>query len=124
MIANQFELAAEELAKSQLNELDKIKLETELVKARIEQVRKAIARRKSLQGLANLGLTEAVAEAETVDEPIMAELKQYTDDLAKLTEKLLEKDPDSIDRGSIAVICGNYINQGNAGRAKKIVKHG
>jgi len=124
--ANQFDDAEEELAHIPTDDPNTIKLNLALVRAKITQVRRAIAqkqREKSsdviLPGLP--GEEKEGVESPGADELMTVELSGYLNVLAELVGKLLEIEPNSVGAASIVAVCNNYIREGKTSEAKDLV---
>jgi len=119
--AGQFDEVEKELAEAEPDDPNTIKLKVALVQAKIEQVQRAIVRKEAQQGLDTIVQGLSGAEEEGADELETIELKGYWDALAGLVQKLLEKDADSVEDVSIAVVCSYYIAEGKTSQAKDLV---
>ena len=121
--ANQFDQAEEHLAKRRDLNPDApnlIRLDLDLVRARIGRVQNAITRRqyKGLQGL----LVAKEPNAPTSDdELIRAELDNYINAAAELFQKLFDVRPDALTDSDISNLCNTYISQNKIAQAKDFI---
>lgn len=131
--ARQFDEAEKELAgRPEPDDPNTIKLNIALVRAKILQIKRTLARKQVDEGSDWLSDTEktgaglatrrgeAGALPETSGESMAAELQGHLDVLIELTEKLLPIDTNAVE-GSMAVICNNYIAAGKIEQALAIV---
>ena len=137
--AQQFDKAEEELAKGLLDDPKTIRLGVALLRAKIRQVRMAIARkqREESSGIISQGVSGVEKEGveldserdeehlrtslEGADELMRAELKGYNDALAGLVDKLLAVEPNSLTGATVAIVCANYIAEGKMSEASDLV---
>jgi tetratricopeptide (TPR) repeat protein len=123
---NQGSEAEEELAKLDPADADTIKLNLALIEAKIRQIRTAIARKETQEGV-SLILEETKAEEEEDTgsaaslKLMTAELSNYTQRRAELVRKLLLKEPNSVSTSSITTVCRDYVAQGQTSEAKDLV---
>jgi tetratricopeptide (TPR) repeat protein len=125
--AKQFDDAAEELAnRPDANSLGTVKLNLELVQAKIHQTLIAIAQ-KQMQERPGIFVQpvkvpgEATAEPEASMEVMRSELKSYRQREAALVRKLLSVEPNSVEAGSVITVCRNYIEGGRKSEAGDMV---
>lgn len=118
--AKQFNEAEEELAKKQPDDPNTIKLNLELVQAKIEQLQRAIGRKKMDEDLGVIAPTASSVEKEGVESQT-AELKSYNLLSAKLVGKLLTMEPNSVGEVSVVTVCNNYVAEGKTEQAKDLV---
>jgi tetratricopeptide (TPR) repeat protein len=118
--AKQFNEAEEELAKKQPDDPNTIKLNLELVQAKIEQLQGAIERKKMDEDLGVIAPTASSVEKEGVESQT-AELKSYNLLGAKLVGKLLTMEPNSVGEVSVVTVCNNYVAEGKTEQAKDLV---
>jgi len=125
LAARQFDEAEEELAKAELDESSKTKLELALVQAKIGQIQMAIAQRQLEESSDELpGVVKEAVEPEGEDELVTAEtaeLRGYRNSLAELVAKLLEIEPNSVGEVSLVAVCNNCIAAGKIEWAKDLV---
>ena len=134
--ANQFDQAQEALSHMQPDDPNAVKLSLSLVRAKIEQVQRAIADRQRKEGMdtvlqqweqeqpevadTNRDKTPSATMAE--DTQLMeAELKGYRSEQAGLLEKLLEVEPNSVEEGFVIAVCNGCMAEGDNARASSIV---
>jgi tetratricopeptide (TPR) repeat protein len=118
--AKQFNEAEKELAKKQPDDPNTIKLNLELVQAKIEQLQRAIEQKKMDEELNVIAPTASSAEKEGVESQT-AELKSYNLLSAKLVGKLLTMEPNSVGEVSVVTVCNNYIAERETEQAKDLV---
>jgi tetratricopeptide (TPR) repeat protein len=118
--AKQFNEAEEELAKKQPDDPNTIKLNLELVQAKIEQLQRAMERKKMDEDLGVIAPTASSVEKEGVESQT-AELKSYNLLSAKLVGKLLTMEPNSVGEVSVVTVCNNYVAEGKTEQAKDLV---
>jgi tetratricopeptide (TPR) repeat protein len=118
--AKQFNEAEEELAKKQPDDPNTIKLNLELVQSKIEQLQRAIERKKMDEDLGVIAPTASSVEKEGVESQT-AELKSYNLLSAKLVGKLLTMEPNSVGEVSVVTVCNNYVAEGKTEQAKDLV---
>jgi len=118
--AKQFNEAEEELAKKQPDDPNTIKLNLELVQAKIGQLQGAIERKKMDEDLGVIAPTASSVEKEVVESQT-AELKSYNLLIAKLVGKLLTMEPNSVGEVSVVTVCNNYVAEGKTEQAKDLV---
>ena len=118
--ARQFAQAEEELNKRQPDDLDTIKLNLELVQAKIDQLKTYIEQRKMQEPITAI-FRQALDIKEEGLEPQLAELKNYNSLRAQLVEKLLAVEPRSVDDATISSICDSYIAAGEIEQAKNVI---
>jgi tetratricopeptide (TPR) repeat protein len=118
--AKQFNEAEEELAKKQPDDPNTIKLNLELVQAKIEQLQRAKERKKMDEDLGVIAPTASSVEKEGVESQT-AELKSYNLLSAKLVGKLLTMEPNSVGEASVITVCNNYVAEGKTEQAKDLV---
>ncbi|MDD5064187.1 MAG: hypothetical protein PHQ35_05440 [Phycisphaerae bacterium] len=118
--ARQFNEAEEELAKRQPDDPNTINLNLELVRAKIEQLQRAIDVKKMNEELGVVAPAATSAEKEGIESQT-AELKNYNLLLAKLLEKLMTMEPNSVGEASVIAVCNNYVTEGKVEQAKDLV---
>lgn len=118
--AKQFNEAEEELAKKQPDDPNTIKLNLELVQAKIEQLQRAVDRKKMDEDLGVIAPTASSIEKEGVESQT-AELKSYNLLIAKLVGKLLTMEPNFVGEASVVAVCNNYVAEGKTEQAKDLV---
>jgi tetratricopeptide (TPR) repeat protein len=119
--ARQFNEAEEELAKRQPDDPNTIKLNLELVQAKIEQLQRAMAQKKIEEDLGVIYRSVPGAEKEEVVESQTAELKNYNLLCAELVGKLLPMEPNSVGEASVVAVCNNYMAEGKTEQAKDLI---
>jgi tetratricopeptide (TPR) repeat protein len=118
--ARQFDEAEEELAKKQLDDPNMIKLNLALVQAKVRQVQRAIAQKRTEESLGIISTKPSSTEKEAIESQTI-ELKGYRDALAELVRKLLSIEPNSVDETSVVAVCNNYMEEGRTSEAKDLV---
>ncbi|MHC4572842.1 MAG: tetratricopeptide repeat protein, partial [Planctomycetota bacterium] len=124
--ANQLDDADKELAKSTPNDAGTVRLKLTLVRAKIRQVQRAFAQKQMREGLP-VDFERGEPQEEQAIEPegsvgfMTAELKSYRADMAKLVEKLLVIEPNSVGDTVVIDICNSYVGEGNTYEAKALV---
>jgi len=123
--ARQFDKAEEELAKAELDDPNAVKLNLALAQARIRRIRGAIAQKQMKESLSVI-FQQSEAEKEGVEmessvQSMADEVKGNTKLAAGLMEKLLEIEPNSVEKASLTIIYNNYIAQGQIKQAKHLV---
>ncbi|MFZ0033709.1 MAG: tetratricopeptide repeat protein, partial [Sedimentisphaerales bacterium] len=120
--ARQFKEAEEALAKRRPDDSNTIKLNLELVQAKIGQLQAALSQ-KQMTG--DLGVISQKAPGPGVEEEGVqsqtAELKSYNLLNAELVGKLLLVEPNAVGEASVAAVCNNYIAEGKTEQAKDLV---
>ena len=123
--AGQFDQAEEELLQVRpADDPDTIKLNIELAQAKIEQIRRVIARRQVRDNwaIAFKGPAERAAEPqEDKDQLIRAELDSHSAALAELVTRLLKTEPNSVDQAYVAAVCNNWIAEGQTSKTRGLV---
>jgi tetratricopeptide (TPR) repeat protein len=124
--AKQFDEAEAELAKAEVDDPNTIKLNLELVQAKIGQIQQVIMQKqiKESEPIVYKGLD--VSENERVEseasvQAMTDELKGYWTVCAELVEKLLAIEPNFVSEASVTAVCNNYISQGRFEQAMGIV---
>lgn len=119
--AKQFNEAEEELAKKQPEDPNTIKLNLELAQAKMGQLQRAVGLKKMDEDLVDITPADSnLIEKEGVESQI-AELKSYNLLIAKLVEKLLKMEPNSVGEASVVAVCNNYVAEGKTEQAKDLV---
>ncbi|RKY24500.1 MAG: hypothetical protein DRP62_03605 [Planctomycetota bacterium] len=113
--AKQFDEAEEQLAGRDDDDPNTIVLNMALIRAKIEQVQRAIAQKRQKQ-------SPAISSEQTSGELMTTELDGYWDDLTKLTIKLLAIEPNSIAETSVFNLCNHYIAEGKISKANDLVE--
>jgi tetratricopeptide (TPR) repeat protein len=119
--ARQFNEAEEELAKRQPDDPNTIKLNLELVQAKIEQLQRAMAQKKMEEDLGVIYRSVPGVEKEEAVESQTAELKNYNLLSAELVGKLLPMEPNSVGEASVVAVCNNYVAEGKTEQAKDLI---
>lgn len=119
--ANQFDQAEEELAKASPDDTDMMKLNLELLRAKISRAQRAIRQRKSAESLAVV-YQQMLDVQEQGLESLTAELERYRDALSELVGKLLSLEPNAVGEGSVVAVCDNHIAGGKIEQAKAVVE--
>jgi tetratricopeptide (TPR) repeat protein len=119
--AKQFNEAEEELAKKQPDDPNTIKLNLELVQAKIGQLHGAMELKRMNEGLGVIAATAASSVEEEGGESQIAELKSYNLLSAKLVGQLLTMEPNSVGDASVVTVCNNYVAEGKIEQAKDLV---
>lgn len=124
--AKQFNEAEKELAKRQQDDPNTIKLNLELVQAKIGQIQGAMELKKMNEDLGVVGVTAPVVPTDSNIgkegvESQTAELKSYNLQIAKLVGKLLTMEPNFVEEASIVAVCNNYRAEGNIEQAKDLI---
>jgi len=124
--AKQFSDAEKELANRPEDDPNTIKLRLLLAQARIRQIQLTMAQKKIREGSGLISQQTGPTEKEPVE--LTADIQFMTDELksyrqleAELLGKLLLIEPNSVEQASVIGVCGNYIAQGQASRAKSLV---
>ncbi|MHC4616620.1 MAG: tetratricopeptide repeat protein [Planctomycetota bacterium] len=124
--ANQFDDADNEIAQSEVNDTDKIKLKLALVQARAAQIRNALLQRQIketspivFENLETVG--KPVSDSEASVQFLKAELGGYEAKAAELVEELLEREPNAVGEASIMAVCNSYMGQGKTREAKSLM---
>ena len=118
--ARQFDQAQEELNKRQPDDLDTIKLDFELVQAKIDQLQMYMEQKKMQEPVIAIFQQPSDIEKESLKQQL-AELESYNSLRAQLVEKLLTVEPSSVDEATISAVCDNYIAAGEAEEAKNLI---
>jgi tetratricopeptide (TPR) repeat protein len=118
--AKQFNEAEEELAKKQPDDPNTIKLNLELVQAKIEQLQGAMELKRMNEDLGVVAPAVSSVEKEGVESQT-AELKSYNLLVAKLVGQLLTMEPNSVGEASVVTVCNNYVAEGKIEQAKDLV---
>jgi len=118
--ARQFDEAEQELANKHPDDPNTIKLNLELVQAKIGQVQRAIAQKQTEESLGVIAPMTAGGEKEAIESQTI-ELKSYRDALAELVRKLLPIEPNSVGKASFVAVCNNYIEEGKVHEAEDFV---
>ena len=120
-----FETAAEALANRPKNDPDTIKLSLVLAKARIRQLGWKIARRQLEEKRGDIFQETKPREEQTAEsaarQSMIDEVKSYRQLEARLLEKLLLIEPDSVEQASAVRVCRNYIMLGQISKAEDLV---
>jgi len=122
--AKQFDEAEQELASRAEDEPETIKLRLALTQARIRQ---AMAQKRMRESSGVTPLEVGPGKKEPIElqsnvRPLMSEeLNGYIQLEAELLEKLLLIEPNSVEESSVLSICADYISQGQATRAEKLL---
>ena len=119
--ARQFNEAEEELAKRQPDDPNTIKLNLELVQAKIEQLQRAVEQKQAEENLGVIFRKALGVEEKGGVESQTAELKSYNLLRAELVGKLLPMEPNSVGEAFIAAVCNNYIAEGKTEQAEDLV---
>ena len=124
--AKQFDNATEELANRPENSTDTIKLNLQLVEARIKQTLMSIAQ-KQVEVSPGVFIQPVRPDDKGAGEPAAAmeamkdELQRYRRLEVELVKKLLAVESSSVGEDSIIGICKNYIELGRSSEAQGIV---
>jgi tetratricopeptide (TPR) repeat protein len=121
----QFDEVEQEIAEAEPDDPNAIKLKLALIQAKIAQIQRAIVQ-KQLEESAGVflhGIKEEEAEDSESDsvQLMTTELKDYSDELAELVEKLLPIEPNAIEQARLAAICKYYISEGKTSQASNLV---
>ena len=120
-----FEAAAEALADRPKDEPDTIKLSLALAKARIRQLGWKIARKQLEEKRGDIFQETKPREEQTAEsaarQSMIDEVKSYRQLEARLLEKLLLIEPDSVEQASAVRVCRNYIMLGQISKAEDLV---
>ena len=129
--ANYLDEAEKELAKAEkTDDPDTIKLNLQLVRAKISQLQRAITQKQMRESLDPalqevLSVEEKLQQGGDVEsratELMRIELRGYHDALAKLVDKLLEVEPNSVEQASLTSVFNNYIAEGQIEQARAMV---
>jgi tetratricopeptide (TPR) repeat protein len=121
--AKQFKEAEEELAKRPPDDPNTIKLNLELVQAKIGQLQGSVEMKKMNEDLGVIApaFTDSNNIRKEGVESQTAELKSYNLLLAKLVGKLLTMEPNFVGEASVAAVCNNYLAEGNIEQAKDLI---
>lgn len=123
--AKQFDDAARELAsRSDSNSSETIKLNLELVQAKIRQSLMAISlKQKQERPDAFVQVVKPAGESalEASMDVMKDELKSYRQLEAELVRKLLLMEPNSVEAASVVSVCGNYLESGQKREAEELV---
>jgi len=127
--AGQLDQAEEELANIELDDPNTIKLNLELIRAKIARIQGAMVRKRREESLGVISqwlAEEREDEDETqvtqaTEESTTAELKGYTDTLTELVERLLSIEPNSVAQSYVVTVCNNYITEGETNKAEDLV---
>jgi len=118
--------AEEELAKLDQDDPRTIILNLDLVQAKIIQIRRAIAQRQAQPDTsAILEMMQSDQQEETQPDDsvklMTAELDGLSQLRAKLVQELLLKQPSSVERGVVIIVCRDYIAKGHLDEARSLV---
>lgn len=118
--SGQFDEIEEELAKCQANDPNILNLNIELLRAKIFKIKTQISQRK-FQFASPQPTNEDIEQPEQPAsvEFMTAQIKDYTDTLTKMTEKLLAVDANFVSVGNVLIVCNNHIFAGRIDRAKE-----
>ncbi|HEX41278.1 MAG TPA: tetratricopeptide repeat protein [Phycisphaerales bacterium] len=122
--AFQFDEAAKQLDELPAGDADTMKLQLELVQAKIHQVRTSIAQQQLLtQGQSPdlVGITEIPDDAGGPLGEMNEELKTLRLQEAAIVAQLVKSHPDRVDDTSLRNACRTYISQNNAAAASAVV---
>ena len=127
--AGRLDQAEEELAKLEPDDPNTIKLNFELVQAKMRRVQGAMAQKQRQESLGVVsqwlseerGQEDETQLAQATEESMTAELKDCTDTLAELMQKLLSIEPNSVAQAYVVTICNNYITDGETNKARDLV---
>ncbi len=126
MGTDQIAEAEDELAKLDSEDPNTIKLNLELVEAKSRQLRSAIAQRQIKEGSETIfeqGLFEQGqgSESDASTKLMKAELDKYQQQKVALVQKLLLKDPASVEEVIFTQLCRDLITQGQSAKAEDLV---
>ncbi len=116
--AKQFDDADKKLAEMPPDDPDTVGLRLALAHARVRDIRLTIRQRKSPADSNAVGPTDSQAD---VPPSMGKELNDYSQLEGELLVKLLALDPNSVEQGTIANVCGNLISLGKTELAGNIV---
>ncbi|MHC4488781.1 MAG: hypothetical protein ACYSW7_06350, partial [Planctomycetota bacterium] len=120
-----FEAAAEALANRPENDPNTIKLSLALAKARIRQLGWKIARRQLEEKRGDIFQETRPREEQTAEsaarQSMIDEVAGYRQLEARLLEKLLLIEPNSVEQASVVSVCRNYIMLGQISKAEDLV---
>jgi len=122
--AFQFDEAAKELDALPAGEPATMKLQLDLVQAKIHQVRTSIAQQQLLgrgQSADLLGMTELPDDAAGPLGEMNEELKTLRLQEAAIVTQLAKSHPDQVDETSLRNVCRTYIAQNNAAAASALI---
>ena len=121
--AGEFDKAEEEIALANADDPNMVKLNVLLTRARIGQLRKALA----LKGQEASSATVIVPETEktpsqlqAADKLETAELKHHKTTLAEFVKKLLKMEPHLVEAPFVVNVCNNYIAEKKINQAKNL----
>ncbi len=120
IVARQFNEAEGELAKRQPDDPNTIKLNLELVRAKIGQLQGVVELKKMDEDLGVIAPTDSNVKKEGIESQT-AELKNYNLLNAKLVGELLTMEPNFVGETSVIAVCNNYVAEGKTEQAKDLV---
>jgi len=123
--AMQFEDAEKELAKIQEQNAEKIKLQLELIQARIKQIQLAIAQKNKQESLIPQKTEPDEEETSYIqfeeNQYATKELNDYIQQKAELALTLLAIEPNAVGKSLLISICRNYTAQGELNQVNDFI---
>ena len=115
-------------AQEQLTELgetgtpETIRLELELVEARISRLQQKIARSKVEEAVRLLpGAEKPAKKDEVAVDSMTAQLQTHRKETAELVEELLRIDPNFVPESSVTAVCNDYVQEDQVSKASDLV---
>ena len=111
ILSKQFETAQEELAKAEMSDIEKMKLNALLIFSQIKQAKEILAFDKLREG--------EQTDADKVNtQQIEDELNGYNDSLVEIIKQMLDEDPNEVESGYVIIVCNHYVSQDRVAEAK------
>lgn len=112
ILSRQFETAKEELAKAEMVDIEKMKLNALLIFSQIRQAQETLAFSKLNEDEQQIGSNKVNTQQ------IEDELNGYNDSLAKVIKQMLDNYPNEVESGYVITVCNHYISQDRVADAK------
>ena len=120
--ANQFEDAEKELANLDMDNLEVLRLNLTLVRAKIRQIRRTQSQRQVVKDMGRLEVVEQMDAGFRVDDKETAlKLSTYRYNAAEFVEKMLQIDPDFVTAENIAFVFNSSAVEGKIKRAESVI---